>query len=194
MGEDGQIPAGAQGMAIFVIVYTCINAFASTVVFSMHVYHGDVFGCMANLILRIWRGNADFQADVPICAVFMLISIAASFIQQIHHYVNYTSIITASFKWRHGNDRTGKEAFTGTYTEMDTVLYEIRMSLSFICGPICANLVQSCIVIMLSRFYSCCGKLEMFPFLPSYAHQSGSLVFAAMSGVYVSASWTRTKS
>lgn len=45
MVENGQIPAGAQGMAIFVLLYTLVNAVAAGMVILMHIRHDDALGC-----------------------------------------------------------------------------------------------------------------------------------------------------
>lgn len=57
----------------------------------------------------------------------MIINIVAAFIQQIHFFTSFTSIQTAAYDYQVRGVYTGKPAFTGTHTSLDTVLYEIQL-------------------------------------------------------------------
>ncbi|KAL2028372.1 hypothetical protein VTO58DRAFT_109402 [Aureobasidium pullulans] len=109
MSVEGMIPADAQGLAIVVLLYTLGNAVAAGLVVLMHFRHGDPFGY------------------VPLCACFMIVNIVAAFIQQIHFYTSFESIQTASYNYQVSGNYTGKPAFTGTNTPLDTTLYEIQL-------------------------------------------------------------------
>ncbi|KAH0149415.1 hypothetical protein KCU90_g11497, partial [Aureobasidium melanogenum] len=109
MSDGGMIPADAQGLAIVVLLYTIANAVAAGLVILMHMRHGDPFGY------------------VPLCACFMIVNIVAAFIQQIHFFTSFETITTASYNYQISGNYTGKPAFTGTYTPLDTTLYEIQL-------------------------------------------------------------------
>lgn len=68
-----------------------------------------------------------YTIDVPLCACFMIVNIVAAFIQQIHFYTSFESIQTASYNYQVSGNYTGKPAFTGTNTPLDTTLYEIQL-------------------------------------------------------------------
>ena len=65
--------------------------------------------------------------DVPLCACFMIVNIMAAFIQQIHFFTSFEKIQTASYNYQISGNYTGKPAFTGTNTPLDTTLYEIQL-------------------------------------------------------------------
>ncbi|KAH0271948.1 hypothetical protein KCU91_g7033, partial [Aureobasidium melanogenum] len=109
MSDGGMIPTDAQGLAIVVLLYTIANAVAAGLVILMHMRHGDPLGY------------------VPLCACFMIVNIVAAFIQQIHFFTSFETITTASYNYQISGHYTGKPAFTGTYTPLDTVLYEIQL-------------------------------------------------------------------
>jgi hypothetical protein len=57
----------------------------------------------------------------------MIVNIVAAFIQQIHFFTSFETITTASYNYQISGNYTGKPAFTGTYTPLDTALYEIQL-------------------------------------------------------------------
>ncbi|KAI4720938.1 hypothetical protein E4T48_02855 [Aureobasidium sp. EXF-10727] len=109
MSDGGMIPGDAQGLAVVVLLYTFGNAFIAALVVLMHMRHGDPFGY------------------VPVCACFMVVSISASFIQQIHFFTSFEKVQTAGYNYQISGNYTGKSAFTGTHTPLDTTLYEIQL-------------------------------------------------------------------
>ncbi|KAH0282855.1 hypothetical protein KCU62_g9422, partial [Aureobasidium sp. EXF-3399] len=109
MSDGGMLPADAQGLAIVVLIYTLANAVVAGLVVLMHCRHGDPFGY------------------VPLCACFMIVNIMAAFVQQIHFFTSFEKIQTASYNYQISGNYTGKPAFTGTSTPLDTTLYEIQL-------------------------------------------------------------------
>lgn len=57
----------------------------------------------------------------------MIVNIVAAFVQQIHFYTSFETIQTAGYNYQISGDYTGKPAFTGTNTPLDTTLYEIQL-------------------------------------------------------------------
>jgi hypothetical protein len=143
MFDRGMIPADAQAVAIVVLLYTVLNAVAAGLVVLMHMRHGEPFGCKESLLHNksniFSKHTKVIFTDVPLCAMFMIISITAAFIQQIHFYTNFESLQVASYNYQVSSHYTGKPAFTGAHSPLDIALYEIQLycynveSLLFLC-------------------------------------------------------------
>jgi hypothetical protein len=130
MAGINQLPAGAEGVAAFSLIYSSISWICSIMLIWCARLHGEAWSCKwtpkTMLEFMVRHKKLTVNLDISLLAYFALISDTASIVQQAHDITSYRDLLAGQFDRKTRFQDNPELAIANGSYGLDLVLYYIR--------------------------------------------------------------------